>query len=336
MRTILKAMWWDSAVGFIITLTLSLLAAPLTVTAQPRRTLPRVGVLEPSSPPGTSCLAGFRQGLRDLGYVDGQTIILVSRYAEDQTDRLPALATELVRLTPDVLWTHSNPAAQAAKQATTTIPIVVGIASFEATPGLVESLAQPGGNLTGLDSLYTEVLGRRLALLKEAVPTITHVAVLVDPTNPAHQGGLHNLEAEAQTLGVQLQRVEVNAPEALEGAFAAILQGSAEALMFDGPLFGGTTLQRIVAFAAQHRLPTVAGGRNYTTAGVLLGYGMAAYDRCHRSAVFVDKILKGAKPADLPVERAHKFELIVNLKTATALGLTIPPMLLFQADEVIQ
>jgi putative ABC transport system substrate-binding protein len=212
----------------------------------------------------------------------------------------------------------------------------VGVGSFDATPGLVESLARPGGNLTGLDSMYTEVLGRRLALLKEAVPTITRVAVLVDPTNPAHIEGLHNLAAEAQTLGVQLQRVEVNAPEALEGAFAAMLQGGAEALMFEGPLFGGTSLQRIVAFAAQHRLPTVSGGGNYTTAGVLLGYGMAAYDRCQRSAVFVDKILKGAKPADLPVERAHKFELIVNLKTAKALGLTLPPTLLFQADEVIR
>jgi len=268
--------------------------------------------------------------------VEGQTITLVSRYAEDQTDRLPALAAELVRLTLDVLWTHSNPAAHAAKQATTTIPIVVGVASFDATPGLVESLARPGGNLTGLDAMHTEVLGRRLALLKEAVPTIARVAVLVDPANPAHLGGLHNLEAEAQTLGVQLQRVEVNAPAALEGAFAAMLQGGAEALMFEGPLFGGTTLQRIVAFASRHRLPTVSGGRNYTTAGVLLGYGMAAYDLCQRSAVFVDKILKGATPADLPVERAHKFEFIVNLKTAKALDLTIPPTVLFQANEVIQ
>jgi len=328
-------MWYGTA-GCLVALTLSLLAVPLLTMAQPRGTLPRVGVLDPGSPPGTSCLAGFRQGLRDLGYVEGQTITLVSRYAEDQPDRLPALATELVQLTPDVLWTHSNPAAHAAKQATTAIPIVVGVGSFDATPGLVESLARPGGNLTGLDSMYTEVLGRRLALLKEAVPTLTRVAVLVDPANPAHIGGLHNLAAEAQTLGVQLQRVEVNTPEALEGAFAAMLQGGAEALMFEGPLFGGTSLQRIVAFAAQHRLPTVSGGGNYTTAGVLLGYGMAAYDRCQRSAVFVDKILKGAKPADLPVERAHKFELIVNLKTAKALGLTLPPTLLFQADEVIR
>ena len=328
-------MWYGTA-GCIIAFTLSLLAVPLLATAQPRGTIPRVGVLDPSFPPGPSCLAGLRQGLRDLGYVEGQTITLVSRYAEGQPDRLPVLAAELVQLTPDVLWTHSNPAAHAAKQATTTIPIVVGLASFDATPGLVESLARPGGNLTGLDSMHTEVVGRRLALLKEVVPTITRVALLVDPTNPSHIGGLHNLAAEAQTLGVQLQSIEVNAPETLEGALAAIIEGGAEALMFEGPLFSGNTLQRILAFASRHRLPTVSGGRNYTTAGVLLGYGMAAYDQCHRSAVFVDKILKGAKPADLPVERAHKFELIVNLQAAKALGLTIPPAVLFQANEVIQ
>jgi len=328
-------MWYGTA-GCIIAFTLSLLAVPLLATAQPRGTIPRVGVLDPSFPPGPSCLAGFRQGLRDLGYVEGQTITLVSRYAEGQPDRLPVLAAELVQLTPDVLWTHSNPAAHAAKQATTTIPIVVGLASFDATPGLVESLARPGGNLTGLDSMHTEVVGRRLALLKEVVPTITRVALLVDPTNPSHIGGLHNLAAEAQTLGVQLQSIEVNAPETLEGALAAIIEGGAEALMFEGPLFSGNTLQRILAFASRHRLPTVSGGRNYTTAGVLLGYGMAAYDQCHRSAVFVDKILKGAKPADLPVERAYKFELIVNLQAAKALGLTIPPAVLFQANEVIQ
>jgi len=328
-------MWYGTA-GCIIAFTLSLLAVPLLATAQPRGTIPRVGVLDPSFLPGPSCLAGFRQGLRDLGYVEGQTITLVSRYAEGQPDRLPALAAELVQLTPDVLWTHSSPAAHAAKQATTTIPIVVGLASFDATPGLVESLARPGGNLTGLDSMHTEVVGRRLALLKEVVPTITRVAILVDPTNPSHIGGLHNLAAEAQTLGVQLQSIEVNAPETLEGALAAIIEGGAEALMFEGPLFSGNTLQRILAFASRHRLPTVSGGRNYTTAGVLLGYGMAAYDQCHRSAVFVDKILKGAKPADLPVERAQKFELIVNLQAAKALGLTIPPAVLFQANEVIQ
>jgi putative ABC transport system substrate-binding protein len=268
--------------------------------------------------------------------VEGQTITLVARYAEDQPDRLPGLAAELVRLTPDVLWTHSTHAAQAARQATTTLPIVVGVGSFDAAPGLVESLARPGGNLTGLDLMGAEVLGRRLALLKEAVPTITRVAVLIDPANPAHLRGWHTLAAEAQTLGVHLQRVEVSAPEVLEGAFVAMLQGGAEALMFEGPPFGGSTLQRIVAFAAQHRLPTVSGGRNYTTAGVLLGYGTDSYDLCQRSASLADKILKGATPADLPVERAHKFELIVNLKTAKALGLTIPPTLLALADEVIQ
>src|SRR5215475_3935503 len=251
-------MWYGTA-GCIIACTLSLLAVPLLATAQPRGTIPRVGVLDPSFPPGPSCLAGFRQGLRDLGYVEGQTITLVSRYAEGQPDRLPALAAELVQLTPDVLWTHSSPAAHAAKQATTTIPIVVGLASFDATPGLVESLARPGGNLTGLDSMHTEVVGRRLALLKEVVPTITRVAILVDPTNPSHIGGLHNLAAEAQTLGVQLQSIEVNAPETLEGALAAIIEGGAEALMFEGPLFSGNTLQRILAFGPSENEAATSG-----------------------------------------------------------------------------
>ena len=328
---------WGSAIECIVTLTLSLLAAPHTVTAQPRSTLPRVGVLEPGSSPGRGCRAGLRQGLRDLGYVEGQTITLVERYADNQADRLPALAAELVRLTPDVLWTHATHAAQAAKQATTTLPIVVGVGSFDAAPGLVESLARPGGNLTGLDLLVTEVLGRRLALLKETVPTISRVAVLMHPANPGHMVGLPHLAAEAQRLGVQLQRVAVDAPEALEGALAAMRQGGIDALMLsEGSLFGGDVLQRILAFASQHRLPTISGGRNYTAAGVLLGYGTYAYDLCLRSAVFVDKILKGAKPADLPVERAQKFEFIVNLKTAQALGITIPPTLLFLADEVIR
>jgi putative ABC transport system substrate-binding protein len=321
----------------IVLLTLSLLAVPLLTPAQPRGTIPRVGVLDPGFPPGGGCLAGLRQGLRDLGYVEGQTITLVVRYADNQPDRLPALAAELVRLTPDVLWTHATHAAHAVKQATTTLPIVVGVGNFDAAPGLVESLARPGGNLTGLDLMGTEVLGRRLALLKEAVPTITRVAVLVQPANPAHMVGLPHLAAEAQKLGVQLQHVELAAPEALEGALAALRQGGAEALMLsEGALFGGDTLQRILAFAAQHRLPTISGGRNYTTAGVLLGYGTYASDLCQRSAVFVDKILKGAQPADLPVERAHRFELIVNLKTAQALGITLPPTLLFQADEVMR
>jgi putative tryptophan/tyrosine transport system substrate-binding protein len=334
-----EKMMWYSAVGCIVMLTLSLLAAPLTVTAQPRSPLPRVGILDPGSSPGWGCLASLRQGLRDLGYVEGQTITLVERYADNQADRLPALAAELVRLTPDVLWTHATHAAQALKQATTTLPIVVGVGSFDAAPGLVESLARPGGNLTGLDLLTPEVLGRRLALLKETVPTVARVAVVVHPANPAHMVGLPHLAAEAQRLGVQLQHVEIDAPEALEGALAAIRQGGVDALMLsEGSFFvsAGETLQRILAFAAQHRLPTISGGRNYTAAGVLLGYGAYAPDLCQRSAVFVDKILKGAKPADLPVERAQKFEFIVNLKTAQALGITIPPTLLFLADEVIR
>jgi putative ABC transport system substrate-binding protein len=334
-------MWWDSAVGFIITLTLSLLAAPLTVTAQPRRTLPRVGVLDPSSPPGTSCLAGFRQGLRDLGYVDGQTIILVSRYAEDQTDRLPALATELVRLTPDVLWTHSNPAAQAAIHATTTIPIVFVGALDPVGRGLVASLARPGGNVTGVAfDRGPEIAGKQLELLKAAVPTVSRVAMLVGherwPTDEAQE---QVWERAARGLGLTLRYFYVGRSEALTAwAFPAITADAPpiDALHVGGgpPVFGNR--RQIADFALQHRLPMIGAQRPFAEAGSLLSYGPTQREIQGRAVVLVDKIIKGAKPADLPVEQPTKFELVVNLKTAQALGLTMPPTFLFLADEVIR
>ena len=327
-----------TAAALLVILALGVLVAPVITTAQPREKIPRVGMLIPGPSPGTSqnCPSGFQQGLRDLGYVEGQTILFESRFAEDQLDRLPALATELVRLTPDVIWTFSTPGIQAARQATTTIPIV-SVFSPLGDQGLAESLARPGGNITGLDLRLLEVLGKRLELLKAAVPTIVRVAVMVNPANPAQQEIPHNIESEARALGVQLQRVEASGPEAFEAAFATMVQGKADALMIaEGQPFGGSNLQRILEFARQHWLPTASGGRSYAAAGVLLAYGADAYDLCRRSAVFVDKILKGAKPAALPVECAHKFEFIVNLTTAKALGLTLPPTLLFQADEVLQ
>jgi len=273
--------------------------------------------------------------LRDLGYVEGQNILIDSRYAEGQSDQLPALAADLVRGAPAVIWTHSSVAVRALKQATTTIPIVVGVASELETRGLVESLVQPGGNLTGLESRDRDLMGKRLELLKEAVPTISRVAVLVHPT-PGDTSVPGNLTAEAHALGVQLQHVEANAPEDLAGAFAAMVQGGAEALMIiDHPHFARHR-QQLVALARQHRLPTMSGGRHFATAGSLLTYGVFPRDLCQRSAFFVDKILQGARPADLPVGRADTFYLVVNLKTAAALGMTMPPMFLFKADEVIK
>jgi putative ABC transport system substrate-binding protein len=321
----------------IITLAFGLLVGLPAAKAQQQGKIPLVGVLEPSAPTGPRrCSDSFQQGLRDLGYMEGQTIVFEYRYAEGQHDRLPALAAELVRLTPDVIWTHSNAAALAAKQAITTIPVVVGVSQDLVELGVVESLAQPGGNLTGLDLGVFELMGKRLELLKEAVPTVSRVAVLVHPTDPLSKKVPHNIERQAQALGVQLQRVEVSEPETFEAAFAAIVQGGADAVMLpEGPPFG-PHMPRLLELAHQYRLPTMCSARHYAKAGCLLAYGAYADDLCQRSAVFVDKILKGAKPADQPVERAYKLYLDINLKTAEALGLTLSPMFLFRADEVIR
>lgn len=327
------------ALALFVALALGVLAVPVVAAAQPRGKIPLVGVLEagPQRPPTPStCHVGFRQGLHDLGYVEGQNILFEYRYAEEQPDRLPALAAELVRLAPDVLWTHSDPPAQALKQATTTIPIVVGVASELIEQGLVVSLARPDGNLTGLELRDVELAGKRLELFKEALPTISRVAVLVDPTLPASKGVPYNTEREAQALGVQLQRVEASSSQAFEGAFATMVKSGADALMImEGPLFARHR-QQLLELALRHRLPTMSGGRHFAEAGSLVSYGAFPRDLCQRSAIFVDKILKGAQPATLPVEQADKFYLVVNLKTAEALGLTLSPTFLFKANEVLR
>jgi putative tryptophan/tyrosine transport system substrate-binding protein len=328
---------WSCAVGYLVTLTLSLLAAPLLATAQPRGKLPLVGVLEPGrqQPPGR-CLPAFQQGLRDLGYVEGHTIRLAYRYGEDDVDRLPTLAAELVHLAPDVIWLHSTQAVVAAKQAATTIPIVIGVASNLVERGLVASLARPGGNLTGLDFRIADLLAKQLEVLKDAVPTLSRVAVLVDPTNPFHQEMLHTLEQAARALGVQLQLVEAGAPAAFEAAFAAMIEAGAEALLIVNAAVFSDHRQQLLALALRHRLPTVSYGRHFAEAGSLLAVGMDTRELCQRSAVFVHKILQGAMPAELPIERADKFPLVVNLQTAQALGLTLPPTVLFRADDVLK
>jgi putative ABC transport system substrate-binding protein len=267
--------------------------------------------------------------------VEGQTLLLDYRYAEGHVDRLPALAAELVQLAPDVLWTVSDAAAWAAQRATTTILIVVGVSDGLVAQGLVASHAQPGGNLTGLEHPGIEVTGKRLELLKEAVPTISRVAVLVDPAQAAHVHVPSNLEREARALGVQLQRVEAGAPAAFETAFAAMVQGNADALLIMGSALFATHRQPLLALALQHRLPTMAYGRHLAEAGSLLAYGTDSRALCQRSAVFVHKILHGAKPADLPIEQGS-FQLVVNLKTAETLGVTLPPTFLFRVDEVIK
>jgi putative ABC transport system substrate-binding protein len=315
-----------------------LLAPCVIAEAQQRGKIPTVGVFEPGSATSTggTCNKGFRRGLHDLGYVEGKSIVLENRYAESKTDRLADLAGELVQLKPDIIWTHSPPLVLAAKRATTTIPIVVGVARDLVEQGIVSSLARPGGNVTGMEARDNEILGKRLELLKQASPKSLRVAVLVNPNDPGHAIIPGNIEQEARALRVQLQRVEASGSEALDKAFAAIAQGRADALMLPESAIFSSYRQRIFAWAAKNRLPTAAGGPHFADAGSLISYGASVPDLCQRSAVFVDKILKGAKPADLPVERAAKFEFVINLKTAKQIGLTIPQSVLYRADRVIK
>ena len=325
---------WCHAVGFIVPLTLSLLAAPLTVTAQQRSTVPRIGILipGPSTEASTPLWEAFRQGLRDLGYVEGQTIVLEYRFAAGQNERLPALATELVHLQVDLLVTNSPAGAQAAKDATETIPIVAATGAHH----VVASLARPGGNITGLTLMAPELGGKRLELLKEALPHVSRVAVLQNAGNPVSPDELREIEAAARVLGLQLHVLAVRHPDELDSVFAAMTREGAEALLMQGDAVFWYHRTRVVALAAQHRLPAVFDAREFADAGGLMTYGASVPDSHRRAAVYVDKILKGTKPADLPVERPMKFEFVINLKTAKALGVTIPPALLFQADEVIQ
>jgi putative tryptophan/tyrosine transport system substrate-binding protein len=326
---------WCSAVGVLVTLILGMLAAPLAAQAQPARKIPRIGVLSPASPPHPS-IDAFRQGLRDLGYVEGQTVLLEYRYAAWQLDRLPALAAELVQLTPDVIFTYTTNGALAAKQATTTIPIVVGSAGDMVARGIVESLARPGGNITGTTTFGADLEGKRLELLKEVVPQMTRVAFLGNPASPAWPAHFDSLTADAQALGVQLLRVDARALSEFEGAFAAMAAGRADALLVTDNALFHEYRQRLAELAATHRLPAISRIRGFAEAGGLIQYGDDPIELARVAATHVDKILKGAKPGELPVERPMKFELVLNLKTAKALGLTMPPTLLLQADEVIQ
>jgi putative ABC transport system substrate-binding protein len=322
-------------VGILATLSLLLIVGASPSDAQPRGHIPLVGVLQPGDP-SVAYLSAFRQGLRELGYVEGQTIRLEYRYAAWQWDRLPGLAAELVQHQPDVIVTNTTPGTLAARQATTTIPIVIAAAGDLVELGIVASLARPGGNMTGLILGGLELEGKRLELLKDAVPPITHVAVLADPVSTGSPDYASAFAVEAQALGVRLHQVNAGTPAAIDAALATISTSGADALVIQDSAMFNAHRQRILEFARTHRLPTVCGVRAYAEAGCLLAYAPDLLEMFRRATVFVDKILKGAKPGDLPVERATKFELVINLKTAKALGLTIPPTVLFQADEVIR
>jgi putative tryptophan/tyrosine transport system substrate-binding protein len=325
---------WCRAVGLIMTLTLSLLAALLAAHAQSVAKTPRIGILNPAFDPHPP-LEAFRQGLHDLGYVEGHNIVLEYRFADGRFERLPELAAALVRLKVDVILAVGVPAVRAAQHATGTIPIVFPTASDPVGQGLVASLAQPGGNVTGVSFQDPELMGKRLELLRQVVPGVTRVAYLWDAAL-LNARALQETETAARALGVQLLPVEVREPYPFDQAFATMAEAHADALITLPSTVFVSRRTQIVDLASKTRLPGIFPDRELADAGGLMSYGPSLTANYHRAATYVDKILKGAKPADLPVEQPTKFELVINLKTAKALGLTIPSVLLFQADKVIQ
>ena len=323
---------------FLGTLAGSLLTAPLAAGAQQAGKVPRIGFLGLNNrSDGSALLDAFLQGLRELGWVEGKNIVIEQRWADGRSDRLPGLAAELVRLKVDVIFAVSTSAAVAAKSATSTSPIVSATMADPVGLGLIASLARPGGNVTGLTySVGLEIRGKQLELLKAVVPRLSRAAVLSNPANPSHALSMREVEVVARSLGVRLQLLEVRGLNEFDGAFAAMARERAGALLVvSDPLFD-IHRTRLADSAAKSRLPTMYGQRSNSEAGGLMSYGPDLRDNARRSATYVDKILKGAKPADLPVEQPTRFELVINLKTAKALGLTIAPSLLQRADEVIQ
>ncbi len=326
-----------STADLIVTLALSLLSAPLAAEAQAPAKVPRIGFLSAFSPTDfPDRLEAFRQGLRELGYVEGQNIVIEYRFGDRKPERLPVLAAELVRLKVDVIVTAAPPAPEAARQATSTIPIVVAVTGDPVAEGLVASLARPGGNITGLATMAPELAGKGLELLKEVVPKVSRVAVLQNPSNHGHPPQLRQAEGVARALGVQLHILQARTPPEIEAAFAAMpRQRAGGVLVLLDSLFFAQRAQ-IAALAAKRRLPAVYGNREYAEAGGLMAYGLNVPLNYRRAATYVDKILKGAKPADLPVEQPMRFEFVINMKTAKALGLTFPQTILVRADQVIQ
>ena len=314
----------------------AVLAAPLAAEAQVKK-IARIGVLAAGSPGMYSArYEAFRQGLRELGYVEGKTIAIEYRYAEGKFERLPDLAAELARLNVDVILASSAPETGAAKRATMSIPIVFGLHGDPVGTGHVASLAHPGGNITGLATMAPDLSGKRLELLKEAFPRIARVAVLWNSANRAKAEDWRETQGAAQALGVTLQSREVRGPDDFPSAFSSMTTQRPDAfLTLDDPLLLNSRTS-IVAFATKERLPVIYPQRDYTDAGGLMSYGPSISDLFRRAASYVDKILKGAKPGDLPIEQPTKFEFVINLKTAKALGLTIPRSLLLRADQVIE
>jgi len=322
---------------FCFALCAMLLALCLSADAQQPTKVPRIGFLSPVSPSATALWhEAFRQGLRDLGWIEGKNISIEYRYAEGRSDHLPDLAADLVRLKVDIIVASSGTDGLAAKNATREIPIVVASGGDPVAIGLVESLARPGGNITGLSQIAPELAGKRLELLKEVVPKLSRVGVLWNPQGRTSTLSWKEIQLPARELGVQLHSLEVRSPNDFDKAFKDTTRARAGALaIMPDPLFV-THLKRIADLAATNRLPSMSHLTEFVDSGGLVAYGPDRSDMFRRAATYVDKILKGTKPADLPVEQPKKFELVINLKAAKQIGLTIPPNVLARADRVIR
>src|SRR6266481_6900071 len=327
-------------IGLAVVLAVGLTLAPLgTAAAQPREKVPRVGYLTAGSHSDQGRqrrFEAFRQGLRELGYVEGRNIAIDSRWAEGKDDRYPTLAADLVRLKVDVIVTLGGAATKATQQVTRTIPIVMSLVNDPVGSGLVPSLARPGGNVTGISLMAPDLVGKQLEVLKEMVPQASRMALLRNPTNPASAPQLREAEVAARALGVRLQTLEARVPQEIDSAFAAMTRERAGALVVLTDSIFTNQRRQIAELAAERHLPAVYGNSEHAEAGGLVAYSANFLDLERRAATFVDKILKGAKPGNLPIEQPAKLELVINLKTAKALGITMPPSLLLLADEIIR
>jgi putative ABC transport system substrate-binding protein len=331
-----------STIGLISTLALGLLVGPLLTEAQQAGKVYRVGFLTTGSPVRTFKLrmAAFRQGLKKLGYVEGKNVVIEERYAKGRKEQLPALALELVRLKVDVFVVHGGRPAQAveraAKKTGRTIPIVFAVSAAPVREGLVASLARPGGNITGLSDFHSDLGPKRLEFLKEIAPSASRIAVLWNPNVRTNLFKLKALQAVAPALGLTLVPLKFGSREDLDRAFAAMEKERPDALNALGHTLLATHRRRIAEFTLKNRLPAISGSERSAMAGFLITYGVNFQDMYRRAATYVDKILKGAKPADIPVEQPTRFYLTINLKTAKQIGVTIPPEMLFRADKVIK
>jgi putative tryptophan/tyrosine transport system substrate-binding protein len=320
----------------LMMLTAFILASLHLAHAQQPKKIPRIGYLAPRYEPGANEKA-FLQGLQSLGYIEAQTIPIEWRFAQEKLDRLPDLANELVGLKVDVIVASGGyPSVQAVKKATTTIPIVMTSVNDAVGLGLVASLARPGGNVTGLSALSPELSGKQLELLKETIPKASRVAVLTNPSGPNWKLNIKEIEPAARSLGVQLQVLEMRGPDDLDRTFQSAKRQRAEALLLPASGILALSRKRIVEIVSQSRLPAIGSNVTWAEEGCLLAYGPSITESYRRAATYVDKILKGAKPAELPVEQPMKFEFVINLKTAKQIGLTIPPNVLARADRVIK